>query len=301
MEYMDYLNKLKLKYNYDDNIIIMLSMIIPNMIDYFGHEYEEKILQNIYDCKIHVKKEGEDPNNYISKELGIVDNYVSGDKVDGYATTRPKIKDGELIKKSIIYLINDNEIEPINQNLISTLVHELCHLIKQQKPRIINNTIELKTGYQMNYYNFDGALLNRDFVALEETTNSYDEKQIMTRIFGLNNYQLTGSGYIVSEHYLNLLINSLKTNLNINLNKYLIEDEMEGSIHLEYLFGPFGICLLNDFLNQCIDLNLLQKDDFYIQNNKIEGIFDTILNSIDKLKNNYSLITNKEYENLKLK
>ena len=48
----NYIEQLKIKYNYDDKTINALTKIIPALIDYYGIEYEDTILKAINDTKI---------------------------------------------------------------------------------------------------------------------------------------------------------------------------------------------------------------------------------------------------------
>ena len=45
----NYIEQLKIKYDYDDKTINALTKIIPALIDYYGIEYEDKILKAIND------------------------------------------------------------------------------------------------------------------------------------------------------------------------------------------------------------------------------------------------------------
>ena len=50
----EYIQKLKQTYNYNEELINALLKIIPNMINYYGQEYENIILEAISNCPIYI-------------------------------------------------------------------------------------------------------------------------------------------------------------------------------------------------------------------------------------------------------
>ena len=47
-----FINKLKDKYNYDEKTIKALSLIVPALLEYYGEDYSEIILNAVFDCEI---------------------------------------------------------------------------------------------------------------------------------------------------------------------------------------------------------------------------------------------------------
>lgn len=270
----NFLNILQTKYNYDSNIIKILRLVIPAIVDYYGEESSADFLEKILNLEIHVRRNGEDPNQYISNALGISDNYIKTNNVVGHSTTRPVVKEGKIESRSIIYLFE--EINIGSPASLGILVHELCHLKKMTPFTIENGEIHKSTGFQHEVYSKDGLLLRRTKTGLEESMNSFDEKEIMTRCLNFHDYDLfeSGSGYALSESYLRSYLEYVETLLPG------FYSEFNGSkVELfESIISRDVIEILNDFLREWDELPHIK--DQSVQSLRIEELsnrFHTIM------------------------
>lgn len=250
----DYFDKLQQKYNYDDKMILILKKIIIELADYYGRENLKPIFDNIFKTEIHIRKPGEDPNEYISKSLGIKDEYITSERVDGYVTTRPYLLNGEIHSKSIIYLFND--LDSNNPLTWVTLVHELCHLIKRRDFLLKDDHYYTISGFQSEYYDLNGKLIGRHFESLEETTTSYDEKHIMNSLLKSNDYKLL-STYVIAEEYWEKIIEIM----NNSINGFEISLRRKGKHYAEEIFGPWGLTLLDNLFEKCITVFTKELDN----------------------------------------
>lgn len=287
----EYFNRLQQKYNYDQNIIFVLKRVVNVLIDYYGTENLEDILDKIFNVEIHVKKPGEDPNEYISNSIGIRDKYITSEEVDGYATTRPVIQKGEITSKSIIYLFKDIDLNnPLSWDV---MVHELCHIIKMSEFYLNDNMICKHTGFQTEKYDFDGKLIDRTMTALEETTTSHDEVQIMNQLLQRDDYNLfqQGSGYAVAELYLQQLIkhmNNIDKNFEVNLRK-------DRADYANSIFTPFGVCFINNFFEECNKAMYVEdRSKIEEKQRELQMLFELIVKSMDDIVKNYTQMSKEE-------
>ena len=104
MNITDYIIKLKNKFNYDENLCNILEKIIPAIIEYYGKENEELILDTLYNCEIHIQKENEEEQEYIDQYFDSNDKIENPSLSGAYYEKRFKKKDGKVISKSIIFI-----------------------------------------------------------------------------------------------------------------------------------------------------------------------------------------------------
>lgn len=197
------LNKLKLKYNYNDDLLDFLRILIPTMIEYFGTEYKNNIISSFLQTPIIISKKS------IGDEVGDDDTSLL---FAGGAYCYEIIVENKKPKISGKVVIPSSTIKPFNfKNLkdVGRLVHELCHMVKcgltinYDKNIIINHVGLVQTT---------GIITNNEFLeqtsndarGLEEALNAIDETMIMQKIY--SNYKLT-SEYRILASYIWQMIN----------------------------------------------------------------------------------------------
>ena len=62
----NYLENLKIKFNYSDDMIRLLNSVIPAIIRVFGEEHTETILRAINECEIHIQGPTENTQDYLN-------------------------------------------------------------------------------------------------------------------------------------------------------------------------------------------------------------------------------------------
>lgn len=191
----NYIEKLKIKYNYDDKTINALTKVIPALIDYYGIEYEDTILKAINDTEIICC------NSYQT---------ISKIKEEQKLTTKTgntQLKDIEsegayLSNIQIIYNEIQNKYEIIKQNRkivishtynldspkgLEVLILNICRTIKAENEEyaVDGNTLIQKEGlsertYQisMDEENINLDLSNEINIGIHIGSLLYDTEQI---------------------------------------------------------------------------------------------------------------------------
>ena len=97
----EFLARLKYKFNYSDDMIAFFAKFIPAAINYFGSEYEERILKAIYNSEIHIQQKDENINEYLTSYFGQEMNEKIPFLAAGFYKTMVSKKDGEIEQKDM--------------------------------------------------------------------------------------------------------------------------------------------------------------------------------------------------------
>lgn len=187
----EYLEELKEKYKYDEDLIGVLKKIIPATIQHFGKNNEQIILDAISRCEIHFQREGESIKEYL---LGFFPDKAI-ERIPTIATafyeSMPIINNGNISSKRLIYITSKVSGSLQNETTISHLVHEIGHLIKSfyNEYAIVNGKIQKRSGISTSTIRKDDKTKKyveeeEKNVGLEEAINCYDEEKIMSLILG---------------------------------------------------------------------------------------------------------------------
>lgn len=207
----EYLTQLQKKYNYDNLLIENLSKIIPSLIEYYGVEYQNQILSALYNCEIHIQKENENSNEYLNNYFDVNEKWNFPIGGAAFHTSKPKVADNKVTFKNIIYICKPlgEKFDLYKEENLSTLIHEICHLVKGfNRAKIEDGKIISTTGFMKEEFDFQGISLNGDYainVGIEEALNCYDEEKIMEKVVG---HSYTSQGY----HGISKLIGKLLKN-----------------------------------------------------------------------------------------
>ena len=190
----DYLLKLKNKFGYSDELLDLLSKLIPNLIIYYGEDYRDIIFNCLLDCEIHIQDKDEDPKNYLEDYFGVSMNWEIITLANAFFHNEIKYKDNKVISKKIIYLMTTlmGKYIPFdlnNDESVKTLIHEICHLIKGYgKLKLESGKIIDSTGLMKKIYSFDLSgdvvLEKEEMVGIEETLNDDDTLNIFKMMMG---------------------------------------------------------------------------------------------------------------------
>lgn len=196
MDIENFINQVRIKYNYSEEMVQFLHRAIPSIITYYGDDKTSIILETINNCEIHIQKEGEDINQYLNQYFGTKKNWDIPSLGGAFQDTELSIENNIVKQKNIIYIKTDNfglykPFDFNNDEKISAIIHEMCHAIKGYgKLKTENGKIITSTGLSKDYYEYDretNSFINNksDHVGLEEALNSYDEASIMTIMTGI--------------------------------------------------------------------------------------------------------------------
>lgn len=195
METNSFLDELKNKFDYSDELMGFLQKAIPALIAYYGEDKTNLIYNSLRDCEIHIQKEGEDPQSFLNNYFG-VDRAWDIPFLGGAFNHRELyVEDGKVKSKSIFYLKTEmmhkytpfDLAEDAKQSL---LIHEMCHNVKAQgKLHVEGGHLVAGTGLIKDYYKYDPVTnaITEDYsenTGLEEALNSHDEAAVMTIMTG---------------------------------------------------------------------------------------------------------------------
>ena len=185
----EFLNKLKERYSYNEELIKFIENLIPVLLVYYGEDKKDLIMNAFLDCEIHIQGNKE-----------IIDNYLNDYfKVNKYWNTGPSsafyhknfsINNGDIFSKSIIYVkqVNAKNIDFSNYETLQVLIHEICHMIKGYKTERYNeNVVVDRTGLSTTYYeNKEGSFVETvdDMAGIEEAFNECDATLITSMLVG---------------------------------------------------------------------------------------------------------------------
>lgn len=260
MNIADYIIKLKNKFNYDENLCNILEKIIPAIIEYYGKENEELILDTLYNCEIHIQKENEEEQEYIDQYFDSNDKIENPSLSGAYYEKRFKKKDGKVISKSIIFIKTKPfgvfyvPFDEKNLDNIAEIIHEICHAIKSQRSFYIheNNIIDFSGMRSVLYESIsDDSFkeISANNIGIDEAFNTYDHEEIMKKIYG--------NDYNYSDMY-ESLCNIVKIFMqHENIKKAIIEANIYGSEEWKKIIGEEKANLLIRGLN--VMVNILYK------------------------------------------
>ena len=189
----EYLNKLKEKFNYSEELMTMLTQLIPSMVTYYGKEYEGVILSALSNCEIHFQAKDENPSEYLNHYFGVEKEWKMPELGGAFYQNEIMVKENRIVAKPIIYLktVYYNQYMPFdfqNDKNLNTLVHEICHLVKGYgKVKMVDGKIIDSTGLMKDIYTyFPNGIEEKgnERVGIEEAINEVDAMRIMEIMTG---------------------------------------------------------------------------------------------------------------------
>ena len=199
----DFLNVLSSKYNYDEQLISLFKSIVPAMIQYFGKEYEEKILKAFLETPIGFVKTPEDVQKFANSR-GVKGTYrmplVASAGYENYF----QLNDNNQIEEIPFIIIREGRI---NNEYLNTVVHELCHMVMNyQKSQIIDNKVFTPIGMAKNEIEFVNGqpVVKSEGMNFEEGLNEFDARSITKSITG---EEVQNGAYGTYYNYVSVLMN----------------------------------------------------------------------------------------------
>ncbi len=199
---IEYIERIKSKYGYNDELLEFLSQLIAVLIKYYGETYKDIILMALQNCEIHIQSKDENTENFLNSYFDDNKKWEIPHLGGAFHYTKIKVIDNQVISKSIIYIrtIHLFSYIPFDFNDdkdILTLIHEICHAIKEygklklKKGKIINSSGLIK--YTYSYTKETGVVLEKcDMKGIEEALNTVEEKQIFEMMTGRKAKNKTG-------------------------------------------------------------------------------------------------------------
>lgn len=197
-----FLDKINSLYNYDQKIVNALSKIIPNMIKYYGKEYENVIYSAIVSCEIILCNSYETVLSVIKENS--LSYFVNYDKLvendnkfnSGLYFSSPLIVYDKFSNKFRIDGVNRKIIISHTYNLdspkgIEILTYSLCSLVKSynNEYKIDNNYVYIRNGFynEKRKIIYDGSICYLEYVSsfgvgINNGLNVYDTDKIVSLV-----------------------------------------------------------------------------------------------------------------------
>lgn len=212
------LNDLKIelisKYGYEENFAETLSILVSSIIDHYGEEYENLVLNAILSCKYIIA--GTPENKYenaydVLKRENMLDTIV-GDTIindsdyktaSGVYQAVPRLSNTEgtfnidRIDRIIVLPHNFDENRPVSMGILS---HETLHLIKSfiNQYSIEENILHERNGFYVADYELsvnegkiEKRVLKETGMGFDEGVNTHDEYAVMNESY-YDNYEASG-------------------------------------------------------------------------------------------------------------
>lgn len=270
----EYLKKLQEEYGYSKELTEVLGNIIPAFVEHFGQENEQLILDAISSCEIHMQEEKEKPEEYLSEFFPDKDIEKLPTMARAFYESMPIINNDNISSKRLIYMRN-SDLQ--SETTITTLVHEMGHLIKAYDKEYleVDGKIQKRDGISTTIMTKDketGKYISKEEsnTAIEEAINCYDEEKIMSIIL---DREFADVNY---SYHFNEAINPLFKN-----------QELVTAFRNAQLHGTDE------------HIKLIGKEDFEKLSEYCEKIYHPFVASFSELKNGGTELLKKEREEAK--
>jgi len=297
-----YLEKLKTRYNYDDKTIKALSLVIPEILNYYGEDYSDIILNAIYNCQIIACNSHETISKVLRERK--LTPMIGSSPVSEIDIKRAESVYVPNIKISYDSENNSYNIDKVDRIIVTShtfnfdslkglevLTHALCHLVKgfNDELTIEENVLTIRNGisYEKRKIVYDNEIF-LDFIedygkGLEEGFNLYDTDKIVSAVYK-ENYK----SYDFDSIYTIATILKEKYNLKKEINSYELIGDYE-NFEKKYSADVIKdlcstcdtcVCLENDMLlsfsreeknNYAKNINKILSDNAY---NKLVSIYE---------------------------
>lgn len=270
----EYVEQLKAKFGYTEELLNFLEKLIPSLIIYYGDEYKELIFTSLFNCEIHLQNKNEDPKTYLNQYFGVNKKWEMPKLSGAFYHNEISVNDNKITAKPIIYVksIYFNQYSPFdfdNDKNVNTLVHEICHLIKgYDKVKIVDDMIIDSTGLIKDIYSYsvnNGIKEEKnENIGIEEAINEVDTLRIMELMTGRKQEI---HGYKVAGYYASMLMEDNEFAKTIRLSQLMGDDnwiQYFGYQDSENLIDNFDILVKSLYVSWS-DINTKEKREAHKQ------------------------------------
>lgn len=188
----EYIDTIKNKFGYKEDLCEFLEKVLPIMINHFGDDKREQILKTFSNVEIHIEKENETYEDFVRERYGpSADTYHP---VGAAGVHIPRVRADEnknIIEDHVVYAFKTigKGFSFDNVSNVSTLIHEMCHALKGYgNYAVVGDQIVSTTGFRKHYADLSGNEIEAPGeigVGLDEAFNCYDEEVITSAFFGI--------------------------------------------------------------------------------------------------------------------
>ena len=100
----EYLENLKNKFNYSDDLINFLENAIPAIIIYYGEDSTKLVLDALSNCEIHIQDKNEDTKQYLNTYWGKSEEFNFPFLASSFYDDGISIKGDTICAKPIVYI-----------------------------------------------------------------------------------------------------------------------------------------------------------------------------------------------------
>lgn len=211
----EFLDKLKEKYNYSDELLTFLNKLIPTLTTYYGIDKKDIIFNALLNSEIHIQTKNEDLKEYLNKYFNTNETWDFPELASAMYHNKVSLSNKGYTSKSIVYIkrkfyntYQEFDFNDIKQ--LETLTHELCHLIKGYgKTTSYGNKIIDRTGLITTIYEYDKdyniTREQEEFVGIEEALTEIDSRIISEM---MTNEVSNSKGYNAAVYSMNILLSN---------------------------------------------------------------------------------------------
>ncbi len=301
-----FLNKLKEKYNYEEKIIRALSMIIPSLLEYYGKDYEEIILNAIFNCEIIPCNSHQTISKVLSKRK--LTSFVGETIVSDIDLRRAESVYVPNVK--IVYDEENNryDIDKVDRIIVTShtfnydslkglevLTHALCHLVKSYSNELVidENMLTIRNGiaYEKRKIIYDDNNINLELVSLfgqglEEGLTLYDVEKIVS--------------LICKDNYKVYDFNSVYTVAHILKDVYKLNHEINDASLLGDFDGfreKYGDEIIDNIGNICDDCIAMENEMYLAYSREDKDLLADAINKkmTEELYNNLVVMYKKKH------
>ena len=287
-----FLEGLRKRYDYDDKTIKALSLIMPKLIEYYGKEYENLIMNALSETRIIPCSSKETISTVLRREKNGF-SFCSDIDLKRAESIYAAFVNIDYEEESNSYKISDvKRVIVTNHKFnydslkgIEILTHAICHLIKSYKDEftIFENTITYRSGLSYEtrkiIYGEEDLLLIEEYgQSLEEGFNLLDTEKIVSKIC-MDEYK----SYDFNSIHTVALILKDKYRFEKEINSFEIKGDLEG---FRKRFGERSVDNLSLLCNDC----LLLENDMLLSYSRDDK--DYLANRLN------TILTNEVYDNL---
>lgn len=180
------IEQIQAKYHYYDDLLEIIKPVITSMVEYYGEEFVETILNAFLNTPIVVCNNKEQMIEG-AHNLGVKDEFVLPIIAGGAFEEHFQYNDNGEVERIPFVMINGSYNQDKHEQFIHTIIHEMCHMVMNYgNSRIDGDKITSRTGFIEDNVVFRNGKFVSDskHVPIEEGFNEYDARVIADLVFG---------------------------------------------------------------------------------------------------------------------
>lgn len=286
------LQQLKDNFNYNDDLLGLLGQIIPAMINYYGEEYTENVVNPLLETPIVICDTREQMVE-ASKRMGLDVEFVVPSSADaGYEQHFQYNENKEIVRKPLIMINSSRDNEERHEQFIETIIHEMCHMVMNYgKYQIDGNVIHSTTGFIEDEIKEENGVFKEHSkgIAFEEGLNDYDARRIAEALLGRTDIKFTSYGLYVD--YVSTIMNNPIIRKAVNQSRLNGDNEWMNLLGEE--FSKDFMDSLNDYQHFIFGVHMEDKDEKKrIQDEKFNHLQE-LYNKAQQMANELNVEENK--------